>query len=165
MRPYEDRPISFEGIVDHARWRLKRYRIALDAAGLEGSGFDPGTTLALAALPSATAKAGRPGVGVLIEHRGRGADYVVLGWWDNENELPLRVFVRREEEVSWRPARGDESVCVWDLEVLWFERNAWVQTVLAPDAGGDPQAVDRYLERRFSRHPSSAARIANAGLT
>ena len=39
-------------------------------------------------LPAATAK--RAGVGFLVLHHGRSADYAVLGWWDNEHEMPLR---------------------------------------------------------------------------
>jgi hypothetical protein len=65
-------------------------------------------------------------------HQGRG-DYLVLGWWDNENELPLRVLVWGES--GWREARGSESVCVWDLRILWHERDAYVATVLS---GRDP---------------------------
>jgi hypothetical protein len=95
-------------------------------------------SLALESFPKVAVTPRRPGVALLIRHQGRTADYVVLGWWDNENELPLRVFVR-DPRTGWRPARGSESVCVWDLEVLWAERNAYVAAVLtdAPD-------VDRY---------------------
>ena len=86
----------------------------------------------------------RPGVGFAISHQGNGADYAVLGWWDNENELPLRVVVRPQTpDGSWRPARDGESVCVWDLEVIWFERQSYVQTLLN---GG---TVEDYLERHI----------------
>lgn len=84
-----------------------------------------------------------------MEHRGAGADYVVLGWWDRENELPTRVVVREHaSEAPWRPARASESFCVWDLQVIGFERDAYVSTVLAPDAG--PDAVEAYLARNLS---------------
>jgi hypothetical protein len=71
---------------------------------------------------------GRPGLGFAILHRGRTGDYLILCWWDHENELPTRVWVR--DESGWRPARS-ESTCVWDLRVLWWEREAYVATVLA----------------------------------
>ena len=58
------------------------------------------------------------------------------------NELPLRVFLR--DASGWRAARGSESVCVWDLEIVAFERDAYVQTVLAE---GRAEDVARYLER------------------
>jgi len=40
---------------------------------------------------------------------------------------------------GWRPANDSESVCVWDLEVLWRERQAYVATVLRP-GGSDIEA-------------------------
>jgi hypothetical protein len=98
--------------------------------------------MAEAALPRPAISDGRPGLGFLIAHQGRTAAYVVLGWWDQENELPIKVFVRRGDD-PWRPARDAESICVWDLEVLWAEREAYVQAMLRPD-GSDPAA---YLER------------------
>ncbi len=82
-------------------------------------------------LPAPAATAKRVGVGFLVLHRGRGADYVLLGWWDNENEMPLRQLVRDHAPRSrWRRPRSEESVCVWDLEVIWAERNAYVGTAL-----------------------------------
>jgi hypothetical protein len=55
------------------------------------------------------------------------------------------VFVRQQSPgATWRPARESESVCVWDLEVIWLERQAYVQTVLG---GGD---VEGYLTIRAS---------------
>ena len=29
--------------------------------------------------------------------------------------------------------------CVWDLEILWHERNAYVRTILSPE-GASPEA-------------------------
>jgi len=72
--------------------------------------------------------------------------YTVLCWWDRENELPIRVWVAEQDGGApvWRTARDSESVCVWDLEVIWEERQAYVETVL----GGESEtAQQRYLER------------------
>ena len=64
---------------------------------------------------------------------------MVLAWWDRENELPVRVFVKPKGEAEFRAARGSESFCVWDLRVIAAERGAYVNTVLAahgPDVEG-----------------------------
>ena len=47
--------------------------------------------------------------------------------------------------ITGRRGSGAESICVWDLEVIWAERNAYVQTVLASTPL--PNALDAYLER------------------
>ena len=140
MQPYAPRPIQFDGIQIHDDWRLKRYRIWHGDGGFDARRFVAGTALALAELPTPAVTAVRPGVGFLVMHQGNGADYLVLGWWDRENELPLRIFVRADD--AWRPASGPESVCVWDLQVVSHERDAYVETVLG--GGGD---VDAYLAR------------------
>ena len=43
----------------------------------------------------------------------------------------MRVFVRqREPEEPWRPATGEESICVWDIEVIKRERDLFVRTAV-----------------------------------
>lgn len=152
MKPYKPRRIRSHGLRRHDDWRLKSYSITYDGSDLDGPAFDAGLDLAVRALPAPARTEGRPGVGFIIAHEGRGVDYIVLGWWDRENELPLRVFVRYPEgRARWRAAEGSESVCVWDLQVIGFERDAYVSTVLSADRPGD---VAGYLERFLSHEPA-----------
>ncbi len=153
MQPYAPRPIRFDGIQTpdvSSGWRLKRYDIWHGDAVFDAGRFEAGTALALAELPAPAVTEMRPGVGFLVAHQGSGMDYLVLGWWDRENELPLRVFVRADDGGTWRPAHGSESVCVWDLQVIAHERDAYVETVLG---GG---TVAAYLERVLNVKPSPA---------
>ncbi len=134
--PYRPRATHFEGVRELGGWQVKSYGIAYDRSGSADVSFDGAWSLAARSLPSPARTVERDGVGFAIAHRGRGIDYFVLAWWDRENELPLRVFVRyRGTGQAWRPATGSESVCVWDLEIIGFERDAYVATMLtsAPD--------------------------------
>ncbi|HEU0300932.1 MAG TPA: hypothetical protein VFR37_15830 [Longimicrobium sp.] len=149
MHPYASRPIRFHGVREHRGWRIKVYSIVYDAHGPDWGRFREGRELAMEALPEPEGEEGRPGVGFAIAHQGRNADYFVLGWWDRENELPLRIFVREGGE-GWRPAQGSESICVWDLQVLWFEREAYVATLMNL-ACADPAAA--YLARGLDLEP------------
>jgi hypothetical protein len=154
MNPYAPRPIRFQGLVTHEGWALKRYTVTLastdaDPASDDWSEFTRGRELAFAELPKPARTDVRPGVGFVIEHRGSGADYVVLGWWDRENELPTRIRVRDQQPGSqWRGAGPSESFCVWDLQVIAFERDAYVTTMLA--RGADDTSRDRYLADSLS---------------
>lgn len=139
--PFIARPIRYAGITEVEGFRLKRYIILYGGGPFRDVAFEAGMKLAQESLPRPAVNAERPGVGFAIAHQGNGVDYLVLAWWDNENELPLRVFVRPQTpEGEWRPARGGESVCVWDLEVIGFERNAYVKTLL------NAVTVEAYLE-------------------
>jgi len=148
FHPYRPRSLDAHGVESRDGWRIKRYAIRFDP-GSDLNRLVPGIEMAWAALPRPAAAPGRPAVGFLIAHQGRGADYVVLGWWDRENELPLRVFVRPAGEPAFRAAQASESVCVWDLQVIGFERDAYTATVLS-ERGSD---IEGYL-RRFRTGPA-----------
>jgi hypothetical protein len=139
--PYQPRPIEFRGVIEHRGYRLKRYTITLPGAAFAEGVFRSGRGLTLSAVPEPAVTEERPGVGFVIEHQGRGVDYVILAWWDRENELPIRVVVGDGD--VWRPARESEFVCVWDLQVVAAERDVYVATVLTPGGGG----VEAYLAR------------------
>lgn len=146
MQPYAPRPIEFHGPREWGGWRIKLYSIRSGDRPLDWPAFAPALQLVEAALPIPAVALGRPGLGFVIAHQGRTGNYLVLAWWDNENELPLRVFVRGPADADWRPARDGESICVWDLEVIWHEREAYIASMLtgASDAHG-------YLQRVIER--------------
>lgn len=137
--PYQPRPLSFLGVREVKGYRLKVYSIVYGERPFRADPFEQGLAVAAAELPQPSVTAGRPGVGFVIEHQGRTGDYLILSWWDQENELPTRVFV--SAPAGWRPATGGESFCVWDLRVVWSEREAYVSTMLSGRSGG----VEAYL--------------------
>jgi len=152
VEPYAPRPIAFHGVIGHEGWKLKLYTILYGSAPLREEAFAAGVGMALHALPSPAVIDGRPGVATLLAHQGKTGWYVVLAWWDQDNELPLRVFVHPAGEGSWRPAGERESVCVWDLEVLGFERDAWVRTVMSGQGtAGVPAYLDTFCGARAQK--------------
>jgi hypothetical protein len=125
--------------VTHRDWTLKSYAIVYGDHAFDASHFVEGQRLALAGLPEPAVTPDRAGVGFLIAHQGNNINYLVLGWWDRENELPLRVFVSDPGDAGpWRAARDAESVCVWDLQVIWSEREAYVATIMSSQAKDAP---------------------------
>src|SRR5688572_17493539 len=94
MQRYEPRPIHPLGLLQQGEWQIKCYSIVFGGGLFDRDRFDRGVSLAIEALPTPARTPQRPGIAILIAHQGNGADYVVLGWWDRENELPIRVFVR-----------------------------------------------------------------------
>jgi hypothetical protein len=141
FRPYAPRRTTRLDLTTRRGVTLRRWWIDLqDTAAPDETDWAPALALAEAALP-ATRGDDSPGVGFLILHRGFGADYLVLGWWARQNELPLRVFLRHPDAPAWRAARDDESVCVWDLDVIARERDAYVASWLAGQAPAAARAA------------------------
>ena len=155
MHTYSPRAAASLDSIVHGDWELKRYSIVIPGDTFEPARFDAGVAMALGKLPNPAQTAERQGAGFMILHQGRGVDYLVLAWWDHENELPLEVFVRDQADGSaWREARDGESVCVWDLEIIGAERSAYVDTVLS----GADDGRARYLARRATPGGADTAR-------
>ena len=140
--PYEPRPARFAGVEAHAGWRLKRYTITLPGVALNEPVHAQGRLAACAHLPQPAATPARAGLGFVIDHQavdaaGGPVHYTVLCWWDRANELFTRTLVCGLETAGmWREGVG--APCVWDLRIVWHERNACIRHLLTPhpDAEG-----------------------------
>ena len=89
-------------------------------------------------LIEATRALAEPGVpGFTIAHQGRSVGMALVYWWAEENEIHRRAYAGRE----LAPLTGTGMACVWELEVIDFERRAWLQDVLIDDD------LDAYLSR------------------
>ena len=144
--PYQPRPLSFLGPKSIQGYQLKTYAIRYGDELFNPDRFAGAWALAADILPQPAMAPERPGVGFAILHQGKTADYFILCWWDHQNELPTKVFLSGPE--GWRPAAVGESFCVWDLRVMWWEREAYVATVLA----GRSDGLDDYLAATVEGH-------------
>ncbi len=153
--PYRDRSIEFHEIRSHGGWRIKIYSVLYGTAPLDWNTIEEGFALSFTRLPDHAQESDRPGVAFAIAHQGRGMHYVVISWWGNENEYFNRVLVRPfGAKEKWRNASEHESVCVWDLQIICFEREAYVATILAKEGTPD---IDAYVSLHL-KNPQSTAR-------
>ena len=92
-------------------------------------------------------------VGFLILHYGSEGDYLLVSQWYDADMLKHWVrgaVVDADGHTTFTPlAQRDLVACVWELEVIKFERDAWVNTVLARGEL-DQDALDAYLATTFS---------------
>ena len=80
--------------------------------------------------------------GFTITHDAATAGLALVYWWANENELHQRMFASPlDDPGGLEPADGTAMACVWELEVIDFERRAWLEDVLKRND------MRRYLER------------------
>lgn len=93
------------------------------------------------------------GLGFVVLHFGKDGNYLLLGEWYGGNMLRQRVYgceVDAEGDAPFTPLDpGDLVACVWELEVMKFERDAWVRTVMARGVV-DELGVEAYLGMKFS---------------
>jgi len=150
LEPYKARPIRLLELWRESGWTLKVYGIAY------GQRQYPREELVEAAkavsrrhLTGSTSEQNHYGVGFLGVHDGRGANFAFLDYWADENELHHHLYVSPSDEpASLEDVTSTELIaCTWDLRVLSFEREAWVETVLANPSGPD---LERYLARTLN---------------
>jgi hypothetical protein len=142
---------SFAPLVDGDR-KLKVYGLYADAA--RRSTFPSAARLRdLVAAHRGRTCEGDHGVGFVILHLGADGTYLLVSEWHRGDMLRHTVSVAPRgaaaDDVFAPVAPADLVACVWELEVMKFERDAWVRTVMAR-AAVDEAAVEAYLEARFA---------------
>lgn len=148
---YRDRTIRPQGSTTIANWRLKVYDINCPNTPADPADYQGALNLLAALLPQPPVTRNRIGMGFIIAHPGAKMRYLVGCWWDNQNELVTRVFVC-PPGGEWQPAGDAYSFCVWDLEVMWFERNRWVDYVLT-DGRRDPEGYMKMMLESLDSGP------------
>ena len=115
--------------------RLKHY-------GIAARGDAPRPELAAATRHAAEAVVPDGAFGFTIAHDARSAGLGLVYWWAEENEVHVRHFAAPlGDPGALEPFEHTGMACVWELEVIDFERRAWLEDVLRR---GDEAA---YLER------------------
>ncbi|MDQ8182082.1 hypothetical protein [Pelagicoccus sp. SDUM812005] len=98
----------------------------LYAINAENAAIDPATFLPrLAELKQAHEVDWPQTPSFAIFHEGANLRYLVLAWWGNDNELFNSVSV--EFDGQWLSDPNRFSFCLWDLEVIWHERNSFIK--------------------------------------
>jgi len=123
MPHHEPRNIAFFGLEGHT----KHYGIG-----------DPDP----AHLAAVRLRARTDAPGFTIAHRGVSAALSLVYWWANENELHAAFSVAPLDAPDQLEAYESTGItCVWEMEVMDFERRAWLQDVLIDDD------LEAYLSR------------------
>ncbi|CAN5679620.1 hypothetical protein BH24ACT22_BH24ACT22_18090 [soil metagenome] len=151
--PYQFRQISSLGVLEVDEWRFKLYGIHAPGRPAPDDGWKPTVwELAQTRLEDTRGHPERYGVGFIIVHHGREADFVLIDWWVGENMLENHVHVFPSDGSGTHEYMVDSGLaaCVWELSVMSFEREAWIETVLANSSNPDLEAyLKRQLEGRF----------------
>jgi hypothetical protein len=144
---YAARSIRFLELWRFEDWRIKLYGLAYRGSTPDSALVEAAKHLVSGCLPRPAATDQRYGVGFMGVHQGRGSSLVFIDWWANENELFHHACTAKPgHPVTFEDAtRTGLAACVWDLAVIAFERQAWIDAVLSapvPD-------VERYLTMRL----------------
>ena len=122
---HEPRTIRFIRRQDLGDWRLKVYGIGTHAPDARPEFVEATVEAARGALPDGG------GTAFVIAHDAKTAGLGIVYWWANDNEIHGRFFGSPLDDPSALTEFQDTGLaCVWELEVLDFERRAWLEHVL-----------------------------------
>ncbi|MDO6545409.1 hypothetical protein [Photobacterium sanguinicancri] len=118
------KPREIEGLVD---WLdpdgVKIYTISADESTIDMDAFN----LRLSQVKTMQPIDWADTAAFVIFHNGASAKYLVLVWWGNDNELFTSVSV--EVNGDWVIDPAKYSFCLYDMEVMWKERNIYIETM------------------------------------
>lgn len=147
--PYKTRPIRFLDLWKEDGWKMKIYGISSLAESPEPRLIEAALEIAAKTLPSPAVSEERYGVGFVTIHQAAMFNQIILDWWERVNELRHRVFKAPSEkpfEFEEITASG-EAFCIWELRVIGFERDAWLNAVLRSYGAN---GIDDYLSYRLN---------------
>ncbi len=145
---YRARAIRYLSHWQHQEWHLKVYGISVGMVRPPDELVAAGVSLAAATLPAGAHADGRHGVGFLGVHEGAQACFVFVSWWAHLYELNHFLFRRPKGSAGeFAPVQPGLCGCTWDLHVIAFERDAWINSML-DTADGSPD-LEVYMSATF----------------
>lgn len=126
---HEKRQIRCVEMLQLSGWTLKIYYIG---DTIDTQFIIKAKDIAKKALPKIPYSNERYGIGFIIVHPAKLFNQITIDWWENVNELRHRVFKANPQngylfnDITYR----GEPFCVWELKVIGYERDMWVNLVL-----------------------------------
>lgn len=146
---YRKRPIHFTGVENFGSWKLKQYSISANNEYVPAGLFTAAKSSAESILPQQATGSARYGIGFMIVHEGLDGNYLLVSWWEGENMLCHHVLAAPVDDPHHFISFDHTGIiaCVWELEVLYFEKKVWSEMVLNKSDSPD---FDNYLAKGFT---------------
>ncbi|MFB5663703.1 hypothetical protein [Alteribacillus sp. HJP-4] len=139
---YKKRPIRCLEIWEYDKWKMKLYSISCNKEKISKIVVD--TTKRITEQDILESKNNSYKLGFSIAHQAREAVFILVNWWIKDNMLRSHIYrspLHSPEKIINVTSTG-ESMCIWEIYVLNFERNAWVKHVLQNQS---KESISNYL--------------------
>ena len=140
MQAYRPRHIAFKELREVNDWKVKVYTIS-KTGQFDHPVFYQNVINQLEGWLSMENgfNASHENTAFLILHAGSEGIFSLINWWVGENMLNTHIFLTDPNEPhTFKKISGDGlSPCIWELEVINYERVAWTKHVLKQHASPD----------------------------
>ena len=152
MKQFEKRPVRFLKLIRHHEWMIKVYSISAFREVADPLYVDA----AIANLNEWLQPADKTGlqsyhIATLILHECKEGCFAIINWWIDDNMMQHFVYLTSPHRPVDFKIYSDSGIvtCVWELAVLWHERNAWIEHVLKQS---DHPDFEKYFEQQLNEY-------------
>lgn len=147
---YKTRPVRFIDLYHHDGWVIKMYGISVVNEVVSQSNISNARNQLTKWLENTKLYPLETyNIATLILHEGKEGCFAIINWWIDESMLQQFVYLAKKESPDVFEIYSDKGIitCVWEMAILWFERNAWVKHILMNAQNPDTAA---YLAEQFN---------------
>jgi hypothetical protein len=130
---YQQRKIAFLELHSIDDWTFKIYSICKEESAFDSSIFEnvKGQISNWIEL-NFNVELPTQKIGFVIIHQAREGVFVILNWWVDQVMLQSHVYFSDfQEPYLFKPYKYSNVIaCIWELEIMNYEKNAWVESVL-----------------------------------
>ena len=150
MEKFKKRATKYLGITEFGDWKFKLYSMKYD----ESRVTPEIEKIIKTALPDWIKEKYQENdfpnykIGTAIIHEAMDSILVVVNWWVYENVIQNCVYTSGYENPDKLVDFTSKGLrfCVWEMNILWHERNLWVEHVLEKS---DKPDWDSYLSHHY----------------
>jgi hypothetical protein len=151
MKKYSPRPIRFLEIHSVDNWKIKIYSISLNHEFVSDNNIENAKkNIAFWLKKAELNELETYKIATLILHEGKEGCFAIINWWIDDNMLQQYIYLSKSQTPTVYTLYSNTGIitCVWELTVIWFERNAWVKHVLA---GNNKPDFESYLNEQLNQ--------------
>ena len=134
MEQFKKRATSYSGLYEFNDWKFKVYRIKYDETRV----IQDVEKIVKSKLPNLIKEKTKINaypnykIGTVIIHEAKDCVFTLVNWWIYENVMQHHVYFSELDSPNEIIDYSDKGIqfCVWDLAILWYERNLWIETIL-----------------------------------
>jgi len=143
---YKKRNIRFKELIIISEWSIKAYTISENEKFTSSATYEQAKKNLPEWIEQLNSFDSRHEyIAFLILHEGSEGIFTLVNTWVGNNMLQTHIYLSTyEDPIKFRKISGDGLfACVWELEVIRHERDAWIKYILKN--AGKPQ-YESYLE-------------------
>ncbi len=149
LREYQTRPVRFLELLEIENWQIKLYGISSKSDQFKPGLIDLSKRVFNKRIHDFPDNLTHYECGFGIIHEGNDGNYIVFCTWIEENMIDLIIYYSNPDNpLDFQPISPSSIVtCVWELEILYFEKKAWVDHILKKPG---KIAFEKYLKSTFN---------------